>query len=197
MIRSTVAREVLVAVPGNQEDLYLRHQQVWDAAGRRFGARAGFNTVHEFLFRRESPQIYRLRSSTFQPAGAQAVALPTSGTSYRFDIELVAMRGSDHSEPVHPPHLNDWVESLLGRNGFKVSAFSSNSLAWHRGVKQIKDRPGSSMRIAYQIARVAGTLSVSDTALAQAAFTSGIGRGRRFGFGMLDLLRLARPVHQR
>ncbi|HIH2744903.1 TPA: type I-E CRISPR-associated protein Cas6/Cse3/CasE [Burkholderia lata] len=90
------------------------------------------------------------------------------------------MYGGEKKQPVPLPDLDDWVNAQLQKHGYAPQALQVSNVSMVSGMKQ-------GMRIQLQSVRATGMLHVTDTLLAQAAFTNGIGRGKRFGFGMLLL----------
>lgn len=168
--------EILVGVPGIGEDLYKRHQQVWRAMHDHVRQGEG----SPFLFAQIADRMYRVRSHRLPARLSRRIVLPVSGEEYRFQVDLAAMRGSDKKQPVPLSDLDGWVSSLLQKHGYEPHALQVSNVSMVSGMKQ-------GMRIQIQSVRGTGMLYVTDTKLAQEAFTKGIGRGKRFGFGMLLL----------
>lgn len=168
--------EILVGVPGIGEDLYKRHQQVWmamhDYVKRGEGA--------PFLFAQTAERLYRVRSHRLPQRLSRRVVLPVSDERYRFQVDLAAMNGGGKKQPVPLPDLDDWVNAQFEKHGYAPLALQVSNVSMVSGAK-------AGMRIQLQSVRATGILRVTDTLLAQDAFTQGIGRGKRFGFGMLLL----------
>ena len=168
-------REMVVVVPGDGNDIYRRHQQVWQAMAPY--ARRGT----DFIFTQEQdPQFFRIRSDAL-PRWAERTVLPSCG---RFEIDVVCATGDGYREAVRDCDLVPWVTGKLARQGIDASSVACEQRAWRRGTKRASDADAAE-RIAVPVARFTGAFSVHNPVLAQEAFRCGIGRGKRFGFGFL------------
>lgn len=180
MCRSMQPREVLVAVPGDSADIYLRHQQVWQAL-HLCGAMTGMRIEcgADFVFCREAEQLYRVRSERLAARLGRPVRLARAG---RFAIDVVAARGSSQGEPVPAERVPAWFAELARGHGLAVEV-ERCALRWERGIKHDR-RQARALRIAHPVAAIAGRYEVANELLAAQAYAAGIGRGKRFGFGM-------------
>lgn len=168
------AREMLLAVPGDTDDIYRRHQQVW--AGMAAHVRAGT----EFLYRQQSPRLMRVRSAALP--GGRVVVFRAGPMA----VDLVVSDRYDRNKERDVPQDRalEWAAALLHGNGFEVRAIELLQYRIVMGTKPPRDgAPGH--RIRYATARFKMDLSIQDQLAAQHAWQRGIGRGRRFGFGML------------
>lgn len=80
--------------------------------------------------------------------------------------------------------LATWAESKLKRSGVRPGRLCVVSYCVQRGNK-IDRATGRHHRITLPVVRVSFDLEVEDEALVDLAWSEGIGRGRRFGLGML------------
>lgn len=169
-------REILIATPEEAIDIYRQHQQVWEHAQR--AAMPGVRPT--FLFRAERGLI-RVRSPDF-----------ARGTLRRFlpevpaYLDLAAIIQSEEGRELSVPSddLPAWAQRKLAAAGFDVLKLSVIDVACRAGEKM--DRlTGRRHSIALPVASLKLDLAISDEAKAKAAWATGIGRGRRFGLGML------------
>ena len=168
-------REMVLVVPGNSDDIYLRHQQVWQVMGQH--ARQG----QDFIFTQEDdPQFFRVRSDTL-PRWAKPTALPRQG---RFEIDMVCAIGEGYRDAVPEAELPAWSAEKLARHGLAASAVQVQRMTLRRGIKRVRDTDRVE-RIVVPVARLIGDYRVAHPVLAQEAFRCGVGRGKRFGFGFL------------
>lgn len=168
-------REILIAIPGLPTDLYQMHQCVWYHAAR--AARPGVRPV--FLYRVEDGMV-RVRSRDF-----------LRGTTREFregpcslDIAAViqSVDGSEHIVP--PSDLASWASDKLAQAGFMARKLEVRSYQLLQGFKREK-ASGRSLRIRLPVARLQLDLEAQDEDRARASWADGLGRGRRFGLGML------------
>lgn len=168
-------REMVVVVPGESDDIYLRHQQVW-AAMAPYASNG-----QEFIFAQEDdPQVFRIRSSTL-PRWAKQTQLPRSGS---FEIDMVCSTGEGYRDAVGKDELGPWAERKFARHGLVATSMVCLGTTQRRGTKRVHiiDRIEN---IAVPVARFTGKFTVENPLLAQEAFRGGLGRGKRFGFGFL------------
>ncbi|KLR58971.1 type I-E CRISPR-associated protein Cas6/Cse3/CasE [Diaphorobacter sp. J5-51] len=168
-------REILIAIPGLPTDLYHMHQCVWEHAAR--AARPGVRPV--FLYRVEDGMV-RVRSRDF----LRGTAREFRGGACGLDIAAViqSVDGSEHTVP--PSDLVSWASGKLAQAGFVARKLDVLSYELQQGFKRDK-ASGRGMRIRLPVARLRLDLEVQDDVHARAAWCDGIGRGRRFGLGML------------
>ena len=168
-------REMVLVVPGESDDIYLRHQQVWQAMAPH--ARDG----QDFIFTQESdPQLFRVRSATL-PRWAKTASLPRTG---RFEIDMVCATGEGYREAVPDAELPEWAAAKLARHGLTATSVKLQRTTIRRGVKRVRDTERVE-RIVVPVAHLAGEYRIAHPVLAQEAFRCGVGRGKRFGFGFL------------
>lgn len=177
--------EIVIGVPHDSDDLYLRHQQVWQGMhgiARKTGHADGVGgRGAEFLYAQIHPRLYLVRSRHLDASlGAKKAVMPSTGQKVRFMLDLVAMRGTLHDQPVPEVELHDWAQARIEANGWTCNEVQVESAGRRLGRKH-------NMRIDLQVVSLRGVLSIADQSRSAASFVSGIGRGRRFGFGMLRL----------
>jgi len=168
-------REILIALPDTPADLYLLHQQVWEHAKR--AAAPGQRPT--FLYRVDEGLV-RVRSRDFVRGRTQGL---TEGPC-SLDLAAVIQEEGGGQRAVHPDDLTSWAESKLKRSGVRSGRLHVVSYGLQRGNK-IERSTGRHHRITLPVARVSFDLEVEDEALADVAWQEGVGRGRRFGLGML------------
>ena len=83
-----------------------------------------------------------------------------------------------------PDELPAWAEAKLRRSGLRPSRVRVERYGVQHGNK-IDRATGQDHRITLPVARVSFDLEIGDEVLANLAWLEGIGRGRRFGLGML------------
>lgn len=176
-------REIVIVTPALGEDLYAVHQQVWEGVSPWLSSAQR----QRFVFAPESPQasrrndgIWRVRSQHLPAHGTSLAGLPPSG---RMHVTLAATRTEQHREvEIKEADQQAWAAALLARNGFIVSACTVTARWVAEGNKR-----STAQRIRIPAVRVALDYNIGSPALACAAFVQGVGRGKRFGFGMLRI----------
>jgi hypothetical protein len=166
--------QILIGVPGDSDDLYLRHQQVWQAVAKAAPRIQG----DDFLYAQVKPRLFMVRSQRLANHSSSHARMPENGEAHRATIELVAMTGSKHDQPVPEALVSDWASRVLAAKGLAVDTLELLACVDRVGHK-------SNMRIGLRVASIAARVRVRDAGLLQKAFVSGVGRGKRFGFGML------------
>lgn len=164
--------QMMVGVPLDSDDVYLRHQQVWQAMHAT--ARAGCG--QDFVFAEVAPRLFEVRSPRLRTG--EFARLPAVGQVRPLRVSLVAMWGSAHDRPVAAGALTSWCGDRLRQHGLGLSALAIERVRECRGLKR-----GVPIRL--QVVDVHAQACVVDAALAARAFVNGVGRGKRFGFGML------------
>lgn len=168
------SRELLLAVPGDTTDIYARHQQVWAAIAPN--VRSG----QEFLYRQESPRLIRVRSNAL-PNG-KPVMLRDGWM--RLDAVVSDRYDRNKERDVPEDQAVAWISKLVQNAGFDIRSIELERYLIVTGRKPSKEGvPGH--RIRYSTATFRMDLAVNNPFEAQQAWRQGIGRGRRFGFGML------------
>lgn len=169
-------REMLVALPGAVgTDIYRRHQWVW----RAMHAHAQHGSA--FVFGAVSERLLCVRSDRL-PRGA-----PSALTDGRHRLAVVAARrGGQRMKPVEASAAGDWVTALLWQHGMRVDGLQVLAQWTARGEKPGPSGGGSGMLIALPIVEVTMNVQIVQRVKAMAAWSQGIGRGKRFGFGMLQ-----------
>lgn len=171
------AQELMVACPntGDEQDLYLMHQTVWSITERQQEVRH----VPTLLYR-EDAGVIRVRVSDCAMRGTKPVGVSLAlGAEMEVRVKLALWRTVPHR--VQPGQIEHRVRQLLCGAGLTcLNVQSSQYVA--RGYKS-----SLNAAIALPIANVSGNVRVENAALAANAWTQGVGRGKRFGFGMLDL----------
>lgn len=176
-LRSTfqAAREILIAIPGLPSDIYQMHQCVWWHAAR--AAKPGIRP--SFLYRVDDG-VVRVRSRDF----ARGLTREMRSGSASLDIAAVIQAADGHERAVAPSDVEFWAADRLAQAGFAVRRIDLVSYSCQYGIKYVK-ASGRSLRITLPVARLGLDLEIVDESLAFKAWHEGIGRGRRFGLGMI------------
>jgi len=168
-------REVWLALPGATDDLYVRHQQVWAALATQ--AREG----RDFVYRYVSPRVALVRGACLRQGVIVGDLPPPS-----IKLDFVASDRVDRNKERPVPHdqVGDWAARLLVQHGMMPTALVVLNHSVAIGTKIARaGQPGH--RIRYSVATVRADVVVVDPGLSRMAWRLGVGRGRRFGFGML------------
>lgn len=172
MLTTTHApRELLIALPGVETDLYRIHQLVWNHVEGAVGRTA---RKPSFIYRIDGGMI-RVRSRDFPARGTAATAFRPTAQVF---VDLAAVWGAKHDQPVPQAHLVEWCTQKLADAGYQALSLSVLDHEMRTGVKQALD-------IRIPVARVKATVIVADSQASACAWDQGIGRGKRFGLGML------------
>lgn len=169
-------REILIAIPGLPTDLYRMHQCVWEHAER--AATAGHRP--QFLYRVENGLV-QVRGLDFCKGTVREFR---PGRTCRLDIAAIKRSSNGGEMPVEASQLEDWTVGLLAKAGFKVRDLDVENYVLQRGIKHDRNT-GRRHLIELPVARLQLELDVLDPDRAQLAWCGGIGRGKRFGLGML------------
>lgn len=170
-----------MGVPGVSDDIYLRHQQVWQAMHGI--ARPGRGA--DFLFAQKTNRLYVIRSHRLDARHGRVVMPPTRGESRRLEVDLVAMQGQDHDVPIRAESVGEWAAAQLKRHGLEICGLQVLALHRRVGLKRAKLPEQSTLRIEIQTATIRADVRVVDQMALSQAFAKGVGRGKRFGYGML------------
>lgn len=169
-ILGAVATELLIAVPSDQKDLYVLHQKVWDQVSRS----QAVQHRPTILYRRDHGMV-RVRVTDCAMRGG----LPSKVAFKQDECRSLSVRMalSRTGRTMRPDQALERARDLLERNGMKLVDCDID--CWtDRGIKK-------GMCIDLGIADVRGKVRIEQPELAASAWRNGIGRGKRFGFGML------------
>lgn len=164
-------RELLIALPGVETDLYRIHQLVWDHVD---GAVGRSMQPPSFIYRIDNGMI-RVRSQAFASKGTVAAAFRATAPVF---IDLAAVWGAKHDQGVPAGHLSEWCEEKLALSGLQTLSLTILDHETRIGMKK-------GQRIQIPVARICATVLVTDQDSFAQAWSHGIGRGKRFGLGML------------
>ena len=165
---------MLIALPDSGGDLYKQHQLVWSAMHPY--TRQG----KDFVFGMVSPRLAKVRSTRL-PRGA--ITIPRDG---KMEVTLVtSRRNGSLMTALDEAETKLMAKALLFENGFEVD---SVEVAWQQSVAGIKiDREtGYNRKIVLPVSHLSLGVRITHRARANLAWRNGIGRGKRFGFGMLQ-----------
>lgn len=170
-----VQREIMVAIPGLPDDLYRMHQCIWQHAEQ--ASKRGVRPT--FLYRVDDGLV-RVRSVDF----ARGTVKSFRAGPCRLDLAAVIQGSDGTSRAVSADDLQAWAVSKISQAGFEVRSLQVLDYRMNHGSKLDKIT-GRRHRISLPVARLALDLGITDPQKALSAWEDGIGRGRRFGLGML------------
>lgn len=157
------------------QDLYLTHQAVWEITDRQRDVRHAPSLLY-----REDGGVIRVRVSDCAMRGTKPVGLSlVAGAEMAIRVKLALWRNMPYQ--IRPGQIERRIRDLLHSAGLACLDIQSSQYV----ATGFKSRLHT--EIALPIASVSGKVRVESVALVAHAWTHGVGRGKRFGFGMLDL----------
>lgn len=169
---SVYARELTLAVPRSVCDIYLLHQAVWEQID---ASRDGKLTDPEILYRRDGGCVSVRVGAASLKHGRSSSFAAVPGQHRRIALRCALWR--DPRLYGRSPQRR--LRELLNVAGFELLEHEvSFFVASGRKARIDAD-------IQLPVADLHGTVRVLDQDKAHDAWRLGIGRGRRFGFGML------------
>jgi hypothetical protein len=169
---------MLVAVPGRTTDVYERHQQVWQAV-------APFvEKGEDFQFKKVDESLYRVRSRKFGRHG-RCVPVPKGANTLRAALSRTLIK-EGRQTTIADDELPSWFQTIAGNKGLLVleAEFSSGERAEGRKACRYGNRL---LEIRFETVHVKARVEELVHGAYERVLATGIGRGRRFGFGMIDL----------
>lgn len=169
----SLCREIHVALPDSADDLYRQHQLVWEAVRNKLVLPGQGSFVYAML----SPRVAVVRSHRFDRGP------PSRLTERPLCLTLVSAvqePGTGRLRALYGEEAVSKISSLLAKHGFGVE-----DLVVEQQTEQVGKKVRADMRIAIPTSVVRFTPKVQNLALADHAWSNGIGRGKRFGCGML------------
>ena len=167
-------RETLVALPSTHGDIYRRHQLVW---------RAMHGLVHtgqSFIFTSVSDHMVAVRSERLERGELSALS------EGLMRVQLVAARrDGQRMRPIANAHMDDWVADLMALHGLRVHRVTVLADFMAAGSKR-DAASGKTLAIQLPVKNVLIETTIEHRAKAALAWANGVGRGKRFGFGMLQ-----------
>lgn len=161
--------------PGQPVDLYARHQIAWAIVAPRLRPGERF-LFHWEAFGDAAIVTFRLSGRGRAPARSR---LPGEGA---MQIEIAATRDDGQRiVPVCEHQLPAWFESRMQARGIAVDDIQTSPIRESVGVKK------SEHLIRLPVASIRARYRVLDPVHAWKAFECGVGRGKRFGLGMIRL----------
>jgi hypothetical protein len=165
--------ETLLALPAIlPSDLYQEHQAVWKVAA------AVASNGEEFLYCIETvgnARLVRLRSQRML-WGSSPVFMPRAG---KLAVRMVCSWSSGTmAVPIRDAAVAGWFARRMMRSGFAVSEIEASPL------RVLEGRKGDH-RIRLPVRDISCRFAVSDANATHEAFSTGMGRAKRFGCGML------------
>lgn len=167
------ATEIALAIPRSITDIYTLHQVVWTHVAESLAVQKN----PDFLYRREGGLVRaRISQCAVRIGRGSPVAVRFElGSVHSWVVQVALWRSV--SQAVQK-NTRERVIDLLSRAGVEVlDVECSESVG--EGVKR-------NHRIVLPLAIVKAKVRIIDADLAHQSWIEGIGRGRRFGFGMID-----------
>lgn len=168
-----VCREIHLALPDPALDMYRLHQLVWEAVKQKTPPRVR----PRFLYARVSPRLAVIRSTYFDRGratrwseGKLRATLVTSKTGLH-DRRMYGLTGEDALHKVRASMLSHGIEVLDAQieRQYELVGMKSKESRW----------------IVLPVSDVVLTARALNSAKADLAWVNGIGRGKRFGCGMI------------
>jgi hypothetical protein len=166
-------REITIALPTSETDLYRIHQHVWRHVVQACG------TLREppyFLYRVDGPLV-RVRSDAFARAAMASSFTP----GRRIYVDLAALHGGGKKQPVPSHLLENWCARQLALAGLSVRTLNVLTYEVRKGFKA-----AGGHTITIPVVRAEADVWVTDQRTCERSWRVGIGRGKRFGLGMLS-----------
>lgn len=158
-------------------DVYKRHQQVWQAV-------APFaDKGQDFLFRRVDDGVFKVRSRKLGRHGAP-VAVPKGVCVLRGPISRAVIRNG-RQVTVRDAEVGEWFRTVARNHGLMVRAAAFGKGPTEAGEKVNPD--GKAHEIRFDTLEVEACVEQLEEFAFERVLESGLGRGRRFGYGMMDL----------
>jgi len=166
-------RELRIALPSTAGDVYRQHQLVWKAM------RATGDRVRDFIYVMLSPHIALVRSRQLS-RGSVSDAIEGS-----LRIRIVSARQAGHGglESLDVEGTLKLAERLFSAHGFVIDDLHVEDQTRLHGIKV--DRSGCRLNIVLPVSDLMFQGRCSNRAGAALAWANGMGRGKRFGCGML------------
>lgn len=180
MRSSRPPREFMLAVPRSVVDMYALHQMVWkhvDAIHRRENQGAAPAKDVTFLYRRQGARV-TVRSCGFRISGMQN-PLPLYSDAPRDLLIRLAPFMDKFTSHLHDP--NDVIRRLFAKTGLTLLSHEIQDAGLATGHKMIDGRHNA---IELPYFDVRASVKPCDMEVAQSFWNNGLGRGKRFGFGM-------------
>lgn len=166
----TVATELLIAVPAAQQDLYALHQVVWDRVSRAQAVKH----APTILYRRDKG-LTRVRVSDCAMHGGQPTHVVfRENDVVSLDVRLVLSR---NGRPLHTDFARARVRDLVERSGMDIIEMEFS--CWRATGRKHE------MVIELGVADVEAKVRIRQPDTVVHSWRHGIGRGKRFGFGMM------------
>lgn len=170
---SVNGREILVALPGATGDIYRQHQMVWDVI--QYDVQRG----RDFIYAMTSPHLARVRS----PHLARGTVSAMRDGPMIIDL-VTAKRNGQRMSALASDEAIATAITLLKEGGIRAQQVEILEQANATGTKHDR-HTGRAMTIALPVSRISFHATTMHQAKANLAWINGIGRAKRFGYGML------------
>lgn len=167
-------KEILIALPEHGDDIYRRHQLVWRAMHGNVTSGRGF------IFQAVGAHLARVRSDTLERGMA------TQAREGWLTVTLVASaRIPSVATPLKDDDLPGYLDQLMTGHGYELLSCQFTDSWPARGRKRDRET-GRVHAIELPTREITMNVRITHPAKAELAWQYGIGRGKRFGFGMLS-----------
>lgn len=171
------SHHLVVASPSNM-DLYATHQAVWEVVSKKC-----LTSQPQLIFRADDGLIHvRVADAALKGSRARCVTFEP-GQVMTLGCRLAPWRSVHQLRCASRQVINERVNEIFTNAGLMVTNQAEISVSQVGVQKGRKCRIGVDIELPYVECKV--RVSVSDASLAAQAWSNGIGRGKRFGFGML------------
>ena len=162
---------------------YGYHQAVWSVI------RNAPDDQREFLFkvREASSAAYiKIRSHKNHHGAHEISDNLMSGHVYKFSISLTVDPDDVRGGIIGVPSINQWFKAKMEKCGVDIAAMHIDFMPGvPMGKPDAKSKPWN-----YRHILITGELCVMDAESAREMLLKGVGRGRAFGFGLMELEKL-------
>lgn len=168
-------REIRIALPEHADDIYRRHQLVWRAVHGHVGS------GRDFLFTAIGSHQALVRSEAL-PRGAASEL--REGLLMAALVTSVRTNGTGDGDMLPEAMLGEWLTQLVSENGFRLNRYTVLTEGTVRG-RKIDPSTGRTLAIRLPVREIQLDVTIQHTAKANLAWKNGLGRAKRFGYGML------------
>lgn len=182
------AAELTLALPDADPDIYRLHQLVWRAVDQQRLPALPCTHRPQLLFRCDGPML-RVRISDSVVHRARRVRIDLKqGQGLQVRARLALWRTPTQALYADARAIESRALDLLGECGLEIDRLDLGALQIAKGHKGQRRVHQGEHRIELPTVEVQAWGRVRMAHLARGAWLAGIGRGRRFGCGMLEYL---------
>lgn len=174
-------RTITLIVPSQMTDIYALHQAVWDHVDKihqreNAGRVPGPDT--QFLYRRDGARV-TVRGNCFKTAGIPTPIPPLQASTPKSFKLCIAPFRNLRQQDMNYRSVNEAIQRAFENAGLVLIDHQCEQMGIATGVKV---KAGQFIELPYF--NITGNVACPDRDHWDNFWTNGIGRGRRFGFGM-------------